>query len=407
MADLERSFSPQAETAVAPVGCGLPASKAVTALDVQPQHAMTFADLFTSFCSDPSRVRAPKTQMIYDGLLWIASSVWGEDRLLTSIDRAACRRLLEVLRCLPSNPQKRFPALSAVQAAAKAKASGLKSTLSPGSVNGYMAKLRALMKFAVNEGWIDRNPALGLNVSDPVRERDKRLPFSEEQLQHIFNAPIFRGCVDDGWHYAVPGGNRPRRARFWIPLIGLYSGMRLNEICQLDVADIQVVEGVLCFLVRADPTEAGRKRLKTKTSERVVPVHPTLLRLGFSQYLAARREQNSQKLFPELRASATGYFSDSFSKWFRRFLASAGAEAPRTCFHSFRHCFRDALRRAKVQHEIGLALGGWSAGGSAGNLTAAAYGSGHAVADLAEAVASISFDFLDISSLADPPDNGG
>jgi integrase len=208
---------------------------------------MTFADLFRSFHADPSKVRAPKTRRIYDGLLWITSSVWGENRPLTSIDRAACRELLEVLRWLPSNPAKRFPAMSAAQAARMAKKTGLTSTLSAGSINGYMAKLRALMTFAVNEGWIERNPAVGLTVSDPVRERDKRLPFSTQQLRLIFNAPVYRGCVDDEWHYATPGPNRPRRARFWVPLIGLFSGMRLNEICQLDVADIQHLEGVACF----------------------------------------------------------------------------------------------------------------------------------------------------------------
>lgn len=86
---------------------------------------MTFGDLFRHFQADPSKVRAPKTQMIYDGFLWIVSSVWGEDRSLTSIDRSACRELLEVLRWLPSNPAKRYPNLNAAQAAKMAKKQGL------------------------------------------------------------------------------------------------------------------------------------------------------------------------------------------------------------------------------------------------------------------------------------------
>ena len=377
------------------------------AVDTTPVHAMTFADLFRNFHADPAKVRAPKTRLIYDGLVWITSSVWGEDRLLTSIDRAACRELLEVLRWLPSNPAKRFPSLNAVQAAKMAKKQGLISTLSPGSINGYMAKLRALMTFAVNEGWIDRNPAVGLSVSDPVRERDKRLPFSSTQLRLIFSSPIYRGCVDDEWNYATPGPNRPRRARFWIPLIALYSGMRLNEICQLDVADVQTIDGVVCFHVRPDLLAGGHKRLKTKTSERIVPVHPDLLRVGIVAYVESRRRQQSQKLFPELRPSATGYFSDAFSKWFRRFLAATGAESPRTCFHSFRHCFRDALRQAKVEHEIGLALGGWAVGGTKGSVTASAYGNGHSISDLMDAVALISFKSVDVSFLLAAEDNAG
>lgn len=53
-----------------------------------------------------------------------------------------------------------------------------------------MAKLRALMTFAVNEGWIDKNPATGLNVIDPIRDKDKRRQFSADQLRSIFHAPI-------------------------------------------------------------------------------------------------------------------------------------------------------------------------------------------------------------------------
>ncbi len=366
-------------------------------VEAAPISAMTFSDLFRHFQAEPSKVRAPKTQMIYNGLLWITSSVWGENRLLTSIDRSACRELLEVLRWLPSNPIKRFPGLNAVQAAKMAKRTGLTSILSAGSVNGYMAKLRALMTFAVNEGWIERNPAVGLTVSDPIRQRDKRLPFSLEQLRLIFNAPIYLGCVDDEWHFATPGPNHPRRARFWIPLIALFSGMRLNEICQLDVADIQTLDGIICFHVRPDHIATGTKRLKTKSSERIVPVHPSLLDIGFEDYVVSRSANDGAKLFPELRPSATGYYSDSFSKWFRRFLVAAKAEAPRTCFHSFRHCFRDALRHGKVDQEVGLALGGWSSG--SGTSVSGAYGEGTPIRFLSEGMAKVSYAGLDLSHI--------
>ena len=47
-----------------------------------------------------------------------------------------------------------------------------------------------------------------------VWRRDKRLPFSNEQLRSIFNAPLYTGCTDD-WHgFAQPGPEHPRRGRF-------------------------------------------------------------------------------------------------------------------------------------------------------------------------------------------------
>ncbi len=69
-----------------------------------------------------------------------------------------------------------------------------------------------------------------------------------------------------------------RRARFWVPLIGLHSGLRLNEICSLGVDDVAPRDGVDCLIVRPD-AESG-KLLKTRAAARVVPVHPELRRCG-------------------------------------------------------------------------------------------------------------------------------
>ena len=405
IADLERSFWAAGGISAADAPATEIATRQPVVVEAAPVPLMTFGDLFRHFHADPSKVRAPKTQMIYDGLLWITSSVWGENRSLTSIDRSACRELLEVLRWLPSNPVKRFPTLSAVQAAKMAKRQGLQTTLSPGSINGYMAKLRALLTFAANEGWIGKNPATGLNVIDPIRDKDKRLPFSSEQLRLIFEAPIYRGCVDDEWHFATPGPNRPRRARFWIPLIALYSGMRLNEICQLDVADVRRVDGVDCFWITGGSTQnAGDKRLKTASSERLIPIHPMLIAAGFMTFVSER--SGGKKLFHELPRSKAGYYSDSFSKWFARFLEKAGAARPKTCFHSFRHCYRDALRNAGVGHEAALALGGWAASSRDGESVSDAYGKGLGIARLAEAISRLDYQNLDLEHLLPSPRGG-
>ena len=90
----------------------------------------------------------------------------------------------------------------------------LSANLSALHLFGIGCKFRAVMNFCQNEGWIERNPAKGLQVIDRVRRRDKRLPFSAEQLRLIFDAPIYRGCVDDWAGYSTPGYAHPRRGRF-------------------------------------------------------------------------------------------------------------------------------------------------------------------------------------------------
>jgi integrase len=360
----------------------------------------TMRQAFELFRSDPAKQRTRKTDLHYLNLIELTVGLWGEQRAIRTIDREACRELLAILLWLPTNAGKKFPKLSPVAASRMAKEQGLTGTLSPASVNGYMTKFRAVMNYASNEGWIERNPAKGLQVIDRVRRRDKRLPFSSEQLRLIFDAPIYRGCLDDWAGYSTPGSARPRRGRFWVPLIALFSGMRMNEICQLHAADIQDLEGVNCFFVTEGPSdiESG-KRLKTAASERFIPIHPTLIDIGFMAFVADRRAAGAVRLFSELQASSTGYYSDPFSKWFRRFLQRAGANRPKTCFHSFRHCYRDALREARIEHEVVLALGGWSSGsGSEGGETAAAYGRGYRAQTLYQALQKVRYD-LDLSHL--------
>lgn len=361
----------------------------------------TLRQAFELFRSDPAKQRTRKTDLHYLNLIELTVGLWGENRTIRSIDREASRELLDVLLWLPSNAEKKFPKLSPLAAARMAKEKGLTGRLSPASVNGYMCKFRAVMNFCQNEGWIERNPAKGLQVIDRVRRRDKRLPFSTEQLRLIFDAPIFRGCVDDWAGYSTPGYARPRRGRFWVPLIALFSGMRMNEICQLHVADIHRLDGVDCFFVTEGPSDADNgKRLKTAASERFIPVHPTLIEIGFMTFVEQRRAAGAVRLFSELQKSSTGYYSDPFSKWFRRFLERAGATREKTCFHSFRHCYRDALRESRIEHELALALGGWSSGtGSEGGETAAAYGRGYRAQTLYAAIGRIDYPELDLSHL--------
>lgn len=260
--------------------------------------------------------------------------------------------------------------------------------MSPATVNGYLSKFRAALNYAVNEGWIDRNPARGLSVLDPVRSRDKRLPFSPEQLRLIFNAPLFTGCQNDGHGYAIPGSARPRRARFWLPLLALFAGLRMNEACLLEVDDIQLLDGVACLSVTHRSLLGRDKPLKTAASERIIPVHHQLIDLGFLDFVESVRTAGGIRLFGELEAGNSGYVSDPFSKWFRRFLQKAGASCPKTCFHSFRHCFRDALREAGIRHEVALALGGWTAEKSDPE---AAYGRGFSAVRLRDAIDQIAY----------------
>lgn len=240
----------------------------------------------------------------------------GPDRPVADITRQDCRRVQDILTALPPNASKRFRILTLEEAAARAKAEGL-PTLHPASVNCYPQNLSALFRWAVQERHIEHNPAAGLSV--PVTKGHKKTrkePFDTEQLRAIFAAPLYAGCQNDGEGYAQPGPDRPRRGRFRVPLLSLWSGTRLNECCQLLVSDVRLIDGVDCIPVEEDEWSGGDKRLKIEAGERLVPTHPELKRIGFLQHVSAMREAGEVRLLPELSKGRNGYYPDSFQKWF-------------------------------------------------------------------------------------------
>src|SRR5881394_3929749 len=114
--------------------------------------------------------------------------------------------------------------------------------------------------------------------------------------------------------HKVPAGAKGD-AGFWLPLLALIAGARQAEYDGLRVSDVREDSDTrvpLMWFIR--DTKAGR-RLKTKSSERVVPVHPQLIEIGFLNYVAARRRAGEQAwLFPTVAPDQKGGLR-AWAKW--------------------------------------------------------------------------------------------
>ncbi|WP_420418331.1 DUF6538 domain-containing protein [Pacificispira sp.] len=326
-------------------------------------NAVTLAELKERFDKSPRRKKA-KAQKAKDKheLSWlIAKELFGEDQVVSALTRADFRAYFELVSALPPRPQTSYPGMT-FQEAAEAARNDHAARLAPATVNAYMDAFGRMMRFAKNEGFIEtvnlRELSLPVSVEDQVRE-----PFTVGELNAIFAAPLYTGCVDDFNGYAKPGPNRPRGHRFWVPLIALFTGMRLNEILQLHLSDIRDDKGTWCIYVERSPDDADfavSKRVKSAAGKRCVPIHPELIRIGLLDRVNAMQRANEVRLFPDAAKSGDGYYSSPTSKWFGRFLERYIEKTPRKVFHSFRHTFRDAIADAELPHDATVALGGWS-----------------------------------------------
>ncbi len=197
-------------------------------------------------------------------------------------------------------------------------------TVSLGTVVKQVRLLSAMVAEAVRLGYADANPFLAVIPHDADAVGLKRAPFSPRDILTIFGAPLFQGCRDDGaWN--VPGDHRISDHRFWIPLLLLVTGARLEEIGQLLVRDIKEEGGVLYIHVTDIPEDdEEEKSLKTGPSDRRVPLHRIVLDAGFRQYLDRVARSGGEALFPALARDGRGKKTREFSKWFNQKFLECG-----------------------------------------------------------------------------------
>jgi integrase len=228
-----------------------------------------------------------------------------------------------------------------------------KPTISPKSINKYLSALGAFCTWLVNHGYLDVNPVDGLQVKYD-RERSPVRPYSNEQLSKIFSSPLYLGCKSENeWH--IKGSVHFDDHRYWLPLLALFSGARLGELAQLQTNNIFQSHGHWAMHI----TREGGKETKTKGSQRVVPIHDALARLGFLKFVDRCRTAGGRALFPLLTVNSRGQIAGDYSRAYGRFLLKIEIKAGNELnFHSFRHTFTDALRRAGYLDEnFGFLLG--------------------------------------------------
>lgn len=222
--------------------------------------------------------------------------------------------------------------------------------------------------WAERETYISANPAKGLGAevwrrSGTVKKKqhEQREAFSPEDFKAIFSASWFMTGAGTRTAKGIFYAYRPHY--YWLPLLALHTGGRLNELSQLYLRDIVEKEGPLCVdfnligedkldLDDADAVPSGDKSLKTINSRRVVPLHHRLMALGLMDYVTALKAAGYQRLFPELAFDARKGYGKAAGKWFNERYLGNELGIPRNgqkTFHSFRHNFATALGSLGVE----------------------------------------------------------
>ncbi|VXB32604.1 site-specific integrase [Massilia sp. 9I] len=192
--------------------------------------------------------------------------------------------------------------------------------MSKGTFDGtYMAAMAPFLKYCRGR-WQDKGWPMTVTVEGIQYLGSRRDPefgqrhFKQDELKRLFQ----------GSEMAALAKSQTEAYKFWLPHVGLFSGARVNELCQVNPQlDIRQDEksGFWFFDITEDSASHKdvEKSVKTKSSKRCVPIHPQLVELGFLRYVEHIKKQGHTLLFPGFPPSV-GRASPKAGEWFGDFL---------------------------------------------------------------------------------------
>ncbi len=194
-------------------------------------------------------------------------------------------------------------------------------------INKRLGYLNDFFNWCIGNGHSQhqQSPVEGLLISTKGKLKKKQehwKSFEDTDLKAIYGKGYLEAC--------------PKPDHYWIPIVALYSGARLNEIAGLPIQNVRLIDGVHAMEIT-----------DTKTSKvgRVVPVHQTLIELGFWDYVEHVRTVGAERLFPHTVDGNNGHGKNA-ARQFANWLDKLGITDPYKVFHSTRSTLITRLHTA-------------------------------------------------------------
>lgn len=321
--------------------------------DEEPAEELLMAsDLVEGFLEERKPLITAKMLKKHSDILKLFLRIVG-DRPIKEFKRPDVRYFKTAMQRLPSNIHTRFPGMT-IEEALSGKALPPYYKLS--TVNSYLASVSAFFSWAEDNGYIETNPARRMGIRQKRRVDSVRDALSYADLKLIFEkSPLFTGCLATN-NRRTPGTKIIKDENLWLPLIALFTGMRLHEMVGLDAVDVRECDGVRCFDIHSTKTRS----LKSVWAERKIPVHDELIRIGFLEYVAERQDKGPVPLWPRVEKQTAQVFVNRFSRFWLGYRRSIGIDGPGKPFHSFRHTFITELKRLEVNPHLITEVAGHS-----------------------------------------------
>lgn len=196
-------------------------------------------------------------------------------------------------------------------------------------------------------------PLKGAKLNGKTKKGKKNiyLPFSPEELVCLFHSEQYR----------TNAFKKP--SHYWLPLLGLYTGARLEELAGLHLSAFSTLRGIAVVLLSDEDTTDGGKN---EFALRQVPLHQELINAGLLEYVEKLKIAGHERLFPDIGEAARDGYGKRATVDFTEYRRSVGVgkgegERSRQVFHSFRATLAGQFYHHGVDGDLSRRLTGHAA----------------------------------------------
>lgn len=281
-----------------------------------------------------------RTEAQMRGYLSLLADLLG-DPCIGDVTKGDMRNLGMTLTKLPARMAVVYPGKTPREALEAAGDDQTVPRLAANSVNAYAQTIRSFFLWAMEHDYISQNPAVVMKNMETGRASDERHPFSDSDLIAYFaRLDSKQGRLD---------------VEYWVPRLMAYTGCRLGEAAQLCTQDVRQEQGVWVIDINDADDE---KRLKNRSSKRMVPIHRRLIEIGFLEFV---QKAPPGFLWPEDMRTAPNPETSAVDKLQKRLahvFRSTIRDPKKTAAHSFRHTVSARLKDHSVaDYQIAEILG--------------------------------------------------
>jgi len=260
------------------------------------------------------------------------------------------------LKLLPANFQQKFKDRDVFEVIKECADKISVPKISDPTIRGHIKLFNTFANYLLQEEIIYSNPFSRYKIKYAKGKKQSYEHFTDDELAKIFDYRTYPQCIVKDTPALHP-------ELFWIPLLALFLGCRLNELCQLDVADIQKHSGIYCLHISPDDRDTALKKKEVKRTKtqniRIVPIPQKILDLGFLDYVSERKKHLHKKLF-ELAYNSNDRYGKYVGGWFAKYLNKLKIHSATKVFHSFRHNLAQNMKMLGFVDSYAIEIGGWS-----------------------------------------------